>query len=99
MGYSYSDRVSDRKATKKPIGKAKDIIKMMKSHPHYNDLEPAKHESLINYTLRYIANLISPPQFEGEDYDVECVDIKLAVNSMGAEIQKKWDKAQKKYGA
>ena len=60
----------------------------LKKHPNYKDLTPIEGESLVAFTLRYAANLVSPPQFEGESYDVECTTIKDGILSLQEEIEK-----------
>lgn len=69
---------------------AKQARDVMKKHPNYQDVEPKVGEGLCFYTLRYAANLISPPQHDGESYDVECTTIKGALLTLEKEILKKW---------
>lgn len=72
-----------------------DNVDALKLHPNYKDLEPIKGESIVAYTLRYAANLVSPPQFEGESYDIECVTIKAGILGLEKEIEEKWNKFNK----
>ena len=63
-------------------------IDSLKLHPNYKVLIPISGESLVAFTLRYAANLISPPQFEGESYDVECTTLKDGILSLEEEIER-----------
>ena len=79
MGYSENE-VIRTEATRK--------IDTLKKHPNYKDLTPIKGETLVAFTLRYAANLVSPPQYKGESYDVECTTIKAGILSLKEEIEK-----------
>jgi hypothetical protein len=86
MGYWHGNTILNPSAEIK-LGTA---LKMLKSHPNYKDQQPYKGEGLVAYTLRCAAHLVSPPQFEGESYDVECTDIASGILSLEEEITKRW---------
>lgn len=62
---------------------------LLKSHPNYKDQEPLEGESVIAYTLRCAAHIVSPPQEEGESYDIECTTIKAAILGLEKEIEER----------
>lgn len=86
MGYSTGNTIVGD-VRKKQIAKS---IDSLKSHPNYKEPQPFKGEGLVAYTLRCAANLVSPPQMDGESYDVECTEIKSAILLLESEIEKKW---------
>lgn len=50
----------------------------LSSHPNFRppDAPPdVTIRSIVDYTLRYAANLVSPPQLEDEDDEIECIDV------------------------
>jgi hypothetical protein len=53
----------------------RESLEALKSHCNYRDQEPLVGESLIAYTLRCAAHLVSPPQDDDESYDVECITV------------------------
>jgi len=61
-------------------------------HPNYEELIPLEGESLVSFTLRCAAHLVSPPQYDGESYEVECTDIAASILSIGPEVEEKWNK-------
>ncbi len=67
-------------------------LHQLESHPNYKETIPTKGDSLLSYTLRYISNLVSPPQAKGETYDIECVVIKRAILGTHYKIQRNWEK-------
>ena len=67
--------------------KKRSIVEEMESHPNWIRITPNKGESPIQFALRYAAMLISPPQEDGESYDLECVDIKAALLSISDQVE------------
>lgn len=67
-------------------------LHQLESNPNYVEEMPRKGDSLLSYTLRYISNLISPPQAVGETYDIECIVIKKGVLGTHYKIQRNWKK-------
>lgn len=55
--------------------------KALKKHPNYEPEKPIEGDTIITFTLRYVANLISPEQGDEESYDIECTEIKQALQS------------------
>lgn len=91
MGYSGSLREKYEEQNKKQII-YNDKLAMLKAHPNYKILDPIEGETIISYVLRNSANLISPPQYAGESYDVECLDIKEALLNYEQELVLHWNK-------
>ena len=98
MGYSNTLMDKDRQRSLKELEEVNSCetvicfqrimrIDRLKEHPNYKDLTPIKGESLVAFTLRYAANLVSPPQYEGESYEVECTTIKDGILSLEEEIE------------
>lgn len=84
-----------------PVNPSKEMragyaLTQLKSHPNYKDQEPFKGESLIAYTLRCAAHLVSPPQEPNESYDVECTDIASGILALEEEICERWLKFKNK---
>lgn len=84
MGYS-----DDSKLLKK-------VLVMMKAHPNYSDPVPLPGESKVVFALRWASHLISPPQEEGESYDLECTDVACAILALEDDIEAAWNKAYPK---
>lgn len=64
----------------------------LKSHPNYRNLQPFEGESLVAFALRCSAELVSPPMIDGEDAEIECVDLAKAIITLEREICNKWEK-------
>lgn len=62
-------------------GKHSRLYGLMK-HVAYKDLVPYKDETLLRFTLRFVANLISPPQQEQESMEIECKELSSAITDM-----------------
>ncbi|WP_158600324.1 hypothetical protein [Fibrisoma montanum] len=67
------------------------LVNEMKKHPNYKELTPNTGETLVAFSLRCAAHLISPPQEEGEDYELECVDVAVAIQALAPDIEQKWN--------
>lgn len=65
-------------------------LNQLESHKNYIECKPIKGESLLAYTLRYISNLVSPPQEKEESYNIECVTIKKAILGAHYKIERNW---------
>lgn len=89
MGYNQST-TREAEAYRLALKQGKQTA-MLKSHPNYKDQTPFAGETLIAYTLRCAAHLVSPPQDPGESYDVECVDIAAGILSLETEITERWN--------
>lgn len=87
MGYSAN------RECKMPV---RELIKsnplaVMQQHPNYRKPKVKRGESLVEFTLRCAAHLVSPPQDPGEDYSLECVDVAKAIQMLAPEIQRAWE--------
>ncbi len=99
MGYGY-DKESYKEAQDAAKNKyrnvdTKAILKRLKSHPNFKELYPVAGENQIEYTLRVVSHIISPPMEDGEDTTIECVDLASAILSMNNEIKENWEKFNK----
>jgi hypothetical protein len=92
MGYGGSTESYKLHAKKLVYGEA--AVKMM-SHPNYAQPDPIQGETLIQYALRCAAHLVSPPQEEGESYDIECVNVAASILSIDRDIEARWNSYQK----
>lgn len=63
----------------------------LKAHPNYKDIMPFEGESLVAFTLRCSAQLVSPPMYEGEDSEIECIDLAKTILTLEKEIIEKWE--------
>ncbi|MGI4736105.1 MAG: hypothetical protein ACRYG7_13090 [Janthinobacterium lividum] len=68
------------------------LIDMMKRHPKYAPLVPEPGETMVAFTLRWAAHLVSPPQEPEESYDLECVDIAQAILCLRHDVNEAWCK-------
>lgn len=68
-------------------------VKQMREHPNYKLPTPLEHESQIEFALRCASNIVTPPQFEGESYEVECTTIRDGIISLVDEVTKKWEES------
>lgn len=71
------------------------LIDMMKRHPKYTPLVPEPGETMVAFTLRWAAHLVSPPQEPDESYDLECVDIAQAILCLRHDVNEAWCKYYK----
>jgi len=92
MGYGGS--TEDYKRYHKQLQYGQVALRMM-SHPNYAQPDPIPGETLVQYTLRCAAHLVSPPQEEGESYDIECVNVAISILSIDGDIEARWNKYQK----
>jgi hypothetical protein len=81
MGYNLS---SDSKPRKEMA------IDILKKHPNYKEELPREGDTLLSYTLRYLGNLISPPQYPNESYNIECTTIKQGISESYLIISLHW---------
>lgn len=72
------------------LKKIEQSLLTLKSHPNFKELTPLKGEELLPFTLRYIAHLVSPPMYDGESNEMECIDISKAILSSESEILSIW---------
>ncbi len=72
-------------------------VLQLKKHPNYEDKIPLDNETKVQFTLRMIAHLISPPMEESETNEIECIDISCAVLAMNDEIEKIWEEHEAKF--
>lgn len=78
------------------VSKSEQALEELKSHPNYEDKKPRVGETLVQFTLRCVAHLVSPPMVPGESNEVECVDLRDAILLLDKEIQRKWNTHVKK---
>lgn len=65
-------------------------LAVMKKHPNYQQQVPLPGETLVQFSLRWAAHLISPPQQAEESYDLECIDVAAAIQHLAPEIEAAW---------
>ena len=63
----------------------------LSSHPNFRAPEPPpinerQVRDIVNYTLKYVAELISPPKVNDEDEDRECNDVADEVKGVTDDI-------------
>ena len=69
------------------------IVQDIRTHPNYEETEPVEGESIVAFTLRCAAHLISPPMESDEDNEFECVDIAAQILTLEKSITKRWEKS------
>ena len=52
----------------------------------------------MEYTIRCIAHLVSPPQFAGEHYEIECTDMAEQILALQPQIEAAWQRSQSQEG-
>lgn len=67
------------------------------SHPNYKQQTPRAGESLVEFTLRWAAHLVSPPKVDGESDENECTDIAQQILEIGSEVSAAWNAYHAKY--
>lgn len=100
MGYGYDKETAkenhDKMREKYRNTEVKAIVRRLKSHPNYKDQIPEEGESQIDFALRVIAHMVSPPMEDEEDTTIECTDLAGAIRAMSEELKETWDKFNKK---
>lgn len=100
MGYGYDKETvqenHDKMKAKYRNADVKAIVRRLKSHPNYKDQIPEDGESPIDFTLRVIAHMVSPPMEDNEDTTIECTDLAGAIRAMSEELKETWDRFNKK---
>lgn len=100
MGYGYDKETyrqnQDKMREKFRDTEVKAIVRRLKSHPNYKDQIPEKGESQIDFTLRVIAHMVSPPMEDKEDTTIECTDLAVAIRAMSDELKATWTKHNSK---
>jgi hypothetical protein len=96
MGYGYDKETAkenhDKMKAKYRNEEVKAIVRRLKSHPNYKDQTPNEGESQIDFTLRVIAHMVSPPMEDEEDTTIECTDLAGAIRAMSDELKETWTK-------
>ena len=72
-------------------------VPQLTRHPNFQLPVPRKRESLVAYTLRCAAMLISPPKVVGEDEETPCEVIAHAVRKLAPAIQRRWRESHELY--
>lgn len=72
----------------------KEVLDKLKSHPNFSQPIPINGESQIDFTLRVVAHLISPPMADDESTHIECINLAEAVRAMGPELNEIWNNFQ-----
>jgi len=62
------------------------------THVNYKHTDPVKGDSIIEYTLRCAAHLVSPPMEDDEDNEFKCTDIAVQILLLEEDIARKWKK-------
>lgn len=70
----------------------------MWAHPNYRQPRPRREETAVEYTIRCIAHLVSPPQFAGEHYEIECTDMAEQILALQPQIEAAWQRSQSQEG-
>ena len=67
------------------------IVEDLRTHPNYKETEPQEGESIIAFTLRCAAHLVSPPMLDDEDNEFECTEISEQILALEKAITKRWE--------
>ena len=70
--------------------RSRNVGYLLRDHPNFVLPAPQKNETLVNFTLRCAAHLLSPPKIEGEDMEVSCQEAAQEIRALDSLIEKKW---------
>lgn len=92
MGYNLDDiQENNRRSEIKSNAEIGRKVSEMRAHPSYLLPTPTEGESQIAFALRCASHIVSPPQFEGESYDVECTTVRDGILSLLDEVTQRWN--------
>ena len=69
------------------------VVQDLRTHPNYKETKPQEGESIVAFTLRCAAHLISPPMENDEDNEFECIDIAAQILALEKSVIKRWEKS------
>lgn len=69
------------------------IVQDLRTHPNYKETKPQANETIVAFTLRCAAHLISPPMEDDEDNEFECIDIAEQVLALEKSVTHRWEKS------
>lgn len=60
----------------------------LRAHPNYQPPMSRVDESIVDFVLRCAADLVSPPQIEGESDFIECVSVAEEIRALAPAIKR-----------